>query len=109
MMTSKTFRGVSLHNNEKGNSRGMEGKKGLTRVIQPKLHQPKTHVGFDLISFRTSVGIKYKKVLGAPFTEGTCAITPEISEAGPSGLLGWLEEQKNDTSYCVWQYHESGS
>eukprot|EP00977_Amphora_coffeiformis_P004747 scaffold1015_cov141-Amphora_coffeaeformis.AAC.3 len=24
-------------------------------------------------------------------------------QAGPSGLLGWLEEHKNDTSYCVWQ------
>eukprot|EP00977_Amphora_coffeiformis_P010740 scaffold2517_cov97-Amphora_coffeaeformis.AAC.4 len=56
-MTSKTFRGVSLHNNERGNSHGLEGKKGacksnsakereagqwwegkkvLARVIQPK-------------------------------------------------------------------------
>eukprot|EP00977_Amphora_coffeiformis_P018186 scaffold6277_cov109-Amphora_coffeaeformis.AAC.1 len=24
-------------------------------------------------------------------------------QAGPMGLLRWLEEQKNDTSYCVWQ------
>eukprot|EP00977_Amphora_coffeiformis_P023721 scaffold14043_cov99-Amphora_coffeaeformis.AAC.1 len=24
-------------------------------------------------------------------------------QAGPTGLLGWLEDHKNDTSYCVWQ------
>ena len=26
-------------------------------------------------------------------------------QAGPQGLLGWLEKHKQDVSYCVWQVH----
>eukprot|EP00977_Amphora_coffeiformis_P008550 scaffold1933_cov165-Amphora_coffeaeformis.AAC.18 len=51
-MTSKTFRGISLHNNERGNSRGQEGKKGARKSNSAK-------------------------VLGGPFTASTCAVTPE--------------------------------
>eukprot|EP00977_Amphora_coffeiformis_P025362 scaffold19351_cov108-Amphora_coffeaeformis.AAC.1 len=51
-MTSKTFRVVSLHNNERGNSHGLEGKKGARKSNSAK-------------------------VLGAPFTASTCAVTPE--------------------------------
>eukprot|EP00977_Amphora_coffeiformis_P004769 scaffold1029_cov194-Amphora_coffeaeformis.AAC.1 len=36
-MTSKTFRGVSLHNNERGNSRGLEGKKGARKSNSAKV------------------------------------------------------------------------
>eukprot|EP00977_Amphora_coffeiformis_P001133 scaffold233_cov96-Amphora_coffeaeformis.AAC.2 len=63
-MTSKTFRAVSLHNNERGNSRGLEGKKGARKSNSAKVASTKNACRFRLNIFWDKSGYYIQKGSG---------------------------------------------
>ena len=161
-----SHRGVSLHNNARGNSRGLDGKKGPRKSNSTKADSSLNACRFRLNIFWDANGyylqkgsgcvthckhmrrhpkdipisirqypVELKNTLGElskgmitaaagrnylHSVHGITATLPQVryalrvfdadnerhyfgEQAGPTGLLGWLEEHKNDTSYCVWQ------
>eukprot|EP00977_Amphora_coffeiformis_P015719 scaffold4700_cov87-Amphora_coffeaeformis.AAC.1 len=63
-MTSKTFRGVSLHNNERGNSRRLEGKKGARKSNSAKVASTENACRFRLNIFWDKSGYYIQKGSG---------------------------------------------
>ena len=165
-------RGVSLHNNARGNSRGLDGKKGPRKSNSTKAAMSQDTCGFRLNIFWDANGYyiqkgsgftmhckhmrrhpkdiptsirqysaKLKETLGElsngrltaasgrNYLHSVHGITASLSQvryafkvfdadnerfyfgeqAGPTGLLGWLEENKRDISNCVWQAHPQES
>ena len=163
-----TYRGVSLVNNARGNSRGQDGKKGPRKSNSGKVglcedacrfrfnifwdangyyiqkgsgqtvhckhmrRHPKD-IPTSIRQFSTNLQAKLGELskgmttaaAGRNYLHSVHGITATLSQVryafrvfdadnekhyfgdqvGPMGLLGWMEEHKNDISYCVWQAH----
>eukprot|EP00977_Amphora_coffeiformis_P022886 scaffold11726_cov107-Amphora_coffeaeformis.AAC.1 len=92
-MASKTFRGVSLHNNERGNSRGLEGEKGACKSNSAKVASTENGKYIVVcrmllshkrkISFRWVFSHALPTMAGREYTTRVKAIMTDGGGAGP--------------------------